>query len=26
MCVNYCPVGAITVTSDKTAPILTCWG
>ena len=26
MCENYCPVGAITITSDKTIPIFTCWG
>ena len=26
MCENYCPVGAISITSDKTVPIFTCWG
>lgn len=26
LCETYCPVGAITVTSDKSTPILTCWG
>jgi NAD-dependent dihydropyrimidine dehydrogenase PreA subunit len=26
MCENYCPVGAITVTSEKTMPIVKCWG
>jgi NAD-dependent dihydropyrimidine dehydrogenase PreA subunit len=26
MCENYCPVGALKITSDKTTPILTCWG
>jgi len=25
MCANLCPVGAITVTSDKSTPILTAW-
>lgn len=26
MCANVCPVGAITITSDKATPILTAWG
>ncbi len=26
MCVNFCPVGALNITSDKEMPILTCWG
>ena len=26
MCENLCPVGALTITSDKQMPIVTCWG
>lgn len=26
MCANLCPVGAITITSDKSTGILTAWG